>query len=209
MTKKFYTEEFSLLQQSLHNNQDWADARGWEWGGSKEYTYWKPNVGMVPVNDLVDQLRPKTVLDYGCGKAYGISAIEKDYPDISFTKFDPFVDEFSKYPTGTFDLVTCYKVLNQVEFGFRKQVIEELYELTGQHLFLGIIVYQENMVETIKQWLAYFSKYNIQLKTIGPKYKLQKHRVNYVKPTVDQLNGTANVVDDIDSHILYLLIEKQ
>ena len=57
-----------------------------------------------------------SVLDYGTGKGGLIKSIKTNCPSLSKVEgFDPAVKEYSKTPTGAFDLTTCIDVLEHID----------------------------------------------------------------------------------------------
>lgn len=44
---------------------------------------------------IIDFLKPKIVLDYGCGKNLLCKALQVRYPHIKFYGYDPAIEEYS------------------------------------------------------------------------------------------------------------------
>jgi hypothetical protein len=202
MEKKFYSLKYKIFQKYLHSN----NYRGGIWGRATSYNFCDTDSREVSINQLIDTLTPKSILDYGCGKGFAADDIKSNYPEIEIYKFDPFVKEFSSYPTVPCDLVTCYLVMNQVEQEFRSQLIDELYSLTNKHLFLSIILPANMLEEKINMWLSLFSKYTVIFKSVGPEYEILRHAMDYTNPTFEILE-TKELVP-YKSNNLYMLLEK-
>ena len=67
------------------------------------------------IKELVDETQSKTLLDYGCGKAWQWTkkgAIETI--GIRPTLYDPAVKEYSRPPEGQYDGVICTDVLEHI-----------------------------------------------------------------------------------------------
>jgi len=109
---------------------------------------------------MLDELQPKTVLDYGSGYGVAIDAVAKKYPHIEFTKFDPFVPEYSTRPQGQFDLVVSHRVLRIVEENFREQVLQDMYDYAKHHLLLSILLYEVDGIP-FSYYADVLSKYNV------------------------------------------------
>lgn len=123
------------------------------------------------IEEILERLKPETVLDYGCGHGLALNALEKKYPNIKFTGFDPFVSNYSTRPEGTFDLVMSHRVLRIVEPEFREQVVQDMYNFTKEHLVLSILLYDVDGI-SYDFWSNLLSKYNILEQGLGqPQYR--------------------------------------
>ena len=106
------------------------------------------------IKDVVARYNCKTLLDYGCGKGhqwsrlYQLTHFEdrpnpemmfKDYLNIdSYTLYDPCVEEFSKEPTGKFDIVICNQVLPSIPDQDLGWVKEKLQSFSKKVCFIGM-----------------------------------------------------------------------
>ena len=123
------------------------------------------------IEEILERLKPKTVLDYGCGFGLALDGLEKKYPNIKFTGFDPFVSKYSTRPKGTFDLVISHRVLRIVESEFREQVVQDMYNFTKEHLLLSILLYDVDGIP-YDFWFNLLSKYDILEQGVGePQYR--------------------------------------
>lgn len=74
--------------------------------------------------------RRLTLLDYGCGKGSFLREMNRLGLFDKVTGYDPAVDDFLTYPTGSFDVVTCLDVLDQAETRYVDAIIQDVARLT-------------------------------------------------------------------------------
>lgn len=86
---------------------------------------------------IIDYLKPKTVLDYGCGKAILITQLAKKYPDIKFYGYDPAISERSTLPIDKADLVINTDVLEHIPEDVLPSVVERISKISDK-CFFGI-----------------------------------------------------------------------
>jgi hypothetical protein len=72
--------------------------------------------------NLIKENNIKSILDYGCGK------------------YDPAVAQFSKKPTGTYDLVLCIDVMEHVQEDKVEEVLKDIFSYSNK-VFLTITCY--------------------------------------------------------------------
>ena len=75
-------------------------------GGGREF--------LPALNEIINFLKPKSILDYGCGKGGLVKALAEKYPSIKVYGYDPAVEEFEKMPTDKVDFVICTDVLEHI-----------------------------------------------------------------------------------------------
>lgn len=63
---------------------------------------------------FIEQINPKSICDFGCGKGRLIETIQSKYPGISITGYDPAIEKFSKSFDDVDLLISC-DVLEHVE----------------------------------------------------------------------------------------------
>jgi len=100
---------------------------------------------------VIKEFGIKTILDYGCGQgtlAIGLEEAKKNgvVEFDSICNYDPARREYSKKPTGVFDLVCCTDVLEHIEPDYLDNVIEDLYQYTGKVAYLFIACSKANKV---------------------------------------------------------------
>jgi len=86
---------------------------------------------------VIDYLKPKSVLDYGCGKAVLIKQLQEKYPDIQFYGYDPAIPERAKMPIDRADLVINTDVLEHIPEKQLPDVIKKISELSPR-VFFGV-----------------------------------------------------------------------
>lgn len=62
------------------------------------------------IQDEIDHVQANRVLDYGCGQ----SNLKNLVSVQEFVRYDPALPEYSKKPSGNFDLVICTDVLEHI-----------------------------------------------------------------------------------------------
>jgi|TARA_X000000950_G_C13878426_1_gene645817 hypothetical protein len=128
MTPKTISEEQRLLNQQLHTSRPDFGSQG---GAGNE--------NVIHALRRYHKLKTlKSVLDYGTGKGAFPNNIKKAIPTLKVSGYDPAVKEFSTKPENTFDLVTCFDVLEHVERDSISAVIEEIKDLSNKLVFLQI-----------------------------------------------------------------------
>jgi len=99
------------------------------------------------IKDLISKLNCKTMLDYGCGKAYlyteeGSAHLKlplDKYLGVETYKFDPCVTEYSQRPPqNNYDLVICVNVLGLVPKSDTINVINDLYRFADKGLYVTL-----------------------------------------------------------------------
>ena len=84
--------------------------------------------------NLVYRLKPRTVLDWGCGKGGTATYIESEIPNLSITRYDPGNEQYNTKPKGTFEFVYSTDVFEHIEAEDIDRSIEHIHSLTrGLH----------------------------------------------------------------------------
>ena len=84
---------------------------------------------------IIDYLRPKTVLDYGCGKANLIKALSEIYSDIQFYGYDPAVEMYNTLPVEKADLVINTDVLEHIPENELDSVVSKIASISDNAFF--------------------------------------------------------------------------
>ncbi len=128
MSQKTISEEQKRLNQELHSSRPDFGSRG---GAGNE--------NVISALRRYHQLKSvNSVLDYGTGKGAFPKNIKKAIPSLKVSGYDPAVKDFSVKPKHTFDLVTCFDVLEHVERDSISAVINEIKDLSTKLVFLQI-----------------------------------------------------------------------
>lgn len=188
----FYSKEFQEKNIQAHSNDS-------KWGASSEYMF-VIRKRLYYLQDIVTLLKPKSILDYGCGKGLALSSLKSYTPEIRLVKYEPFIDEFNSLPTETFDLVICYNVLQIVEAEYFDRVIDHIYSLSSKYILLAMNYDHQinnrscDSLNRSPEW--YFSK-------------LSRLKIKYLRRDLDH-NGIAYSIDGQPSRcsVCYFLIKK-
>jgi 2-polyprenyl-3-methyl-5-hydroxy-6-metoxy-1,4-benzoquinol methylase len=77
--------------------------------------------------EFIEQVKPTSILDFGCGKGRLVHRLREDYPDMSITGYDPGNREFDESLDGRLvDLLISTDVLEHVEPEHINQTLEYL-----------------------------------------------------------------------------------
>jgi len=155
------------LYTQLHKEKIENTYKTIPWYGNRDPYYFQLRDDRATLlEDLVKELNPTTVLDYGSGNGLAIDKLEKIFPNIQFTKYDPFVLKYSAKPQGSFELVVAHRVMRSVETEFREQVIADMYNYASKNLLIELLIYDID-VGAYEIYDAILSKYNVVKKGIG------------------------------------------
>lgn len=92
--KKYQTQLASMHQGGKFNN------------GAKAYAI---------VKDFVQQYKPTSLLDFGCGGGGLIAVIKNMHPEIRVAGYDPGNTEFAMLPNDPFDVVVSTDAIEHIE----------------------------------------------------------------------------------------------
>lgn len=109
------------------------------WGRSKNYFF-----DNTPIKKIISELDPKTILDYGCGESRVVENLQQEFPNIRYTKYDPYVERYKDYPSGQYDFIMCNLVVHLLNPEMKKYVIQELHRLNTGYVFISVL--------TLKNW---------------------------------------------------------
>jgi len=82
-------------------------------------------------NKLIAKHHIKSLLDYGCGQ----SKFVQNFKDIETAEFDPAIITLSYLPNKSFDLITCFDVLEHIPIEELQDVMGEIISRTHRCLF--------------------------------------------------------------------------
>jgi SAM-dependent methyltransferase len=100
-------------------------------------SYGTTAVGYVPeIRLVIDYLKPKTVLDFGCGKAVLTKELAQYYPEIEFYDYDPAIPERCTLPIEKTDLVINIDVLEHIPEDILPDVVAKIASISNNVFFL-------------------------------------------------------------------------
>lgn len=108
------SEKYLSLNQELHDQGSYG-RKGDKW--------------TARVVQLIDQFKPDTVLDYGCGQGALSRSLDRE-----IAEYDPAIEGKNSMPT-TADLVICTDVLEHIEPELLDNVLDHLKKVTKVALF--------------------------------------------------------------------------
>ena len=83
--------------------------------------------------------KPKTVLDFGCGKGAILSKLQEQYPKVVWTGYDPAVRMFDmSLKNRSFDCIFCNDVLEHIEPEYLDTVLDNIFKLSKNYVWLRI-----------------------------------------------------------------------
>ena len=109
------------------------------WGRNPDYFF-----DNTPIKKIISELDPKTILDYGCGESRVVENLQQEFPNIRYTKYDPYVERYKDYPSGQYDFIMCNLVVHLLNPEMKKYVIQELHRLNTGYVFISVL--------TLKNW---------------------------------------------------------
>jgi len=103
------------------------------WGRSTNYF-----LDNTPIKRIISVSDPKTILDYGCGESRVVENLQQEFPNIQYTKYDPYIERYKDYPSGQYDFIMCNLVLHLLNPDMKTYVIQELHRLTTGYVFISV-----------------------------------------------------------------------
>ena len=165
---------------------------------------------------IIDYLEPKTVLDFGCGKASLIKILAKNYPKIEFYGFDPAIPGRDTLPVEKADLIINTDVLEHIPEDILPDVIKKIASISNNVYFAlhhglakTILPNGENAHCTVKPPQWYYDLLSRHFKTPYPlPYQgLDRSALITFSPTVEFLDAYQKIIfpppslEDISNHI--------
>lgn len=77
------------------------------------------------VKELIDKYKPKSILDFGCGKGNLVKTLKKIYPNIEVMGWDPSTHDFDDLPDDI-DMIISTDVLEHIEPDLLDSTLEDL-----------------------------------------------------------------------------------
>lgn len=82
--------------------------------------------------------RPRSLLDFGCGKGALLQYLRQQYPNIHCIGYDPAVDIYNKLPQQKFDVVFSNDVLEHIEPIYLDNVLKYIEQTSNKYAWLRI-----------------------------------------------------------------------
>ena len=146
ITNKNYVEQYKLLND-------------------KNKFYYESNLSIFNmINEIslfIDYLKPKNILDYGCGNGILLKLLKHKYPKINIDGYDPAIKEFSVISNNHYDMIINTDVLEHIPKNDICDVLNHIKSLSNNVFFclhhgkaLTILPNGENAHITIepKEW---------------------------------------------------------
>lgn len=114
------SEKYKKLYTILHNDNA-------NYGNSHHLS---PEISL-----LISFLRPKTILDYGCGKGLLTKTLQSKHPNIEFFNYDPCVEEYSKLTYSNFDMILNTDVLEHIPEENIDDILKHIKSLSNNVFF--------------------------------------------------------------------------
>ena len=88
-------------------------------------------------HNYMEQWKPSSVLDYGCGKGIILVSLSEQYPDTNFIGYDPAVIHYANTATNA-DCVFSNDVLEHIEPNHIISVLTHINSLSAHYVWLRI-----------------------------------------------------------------------
>ena len=120
ITNKNYVEQYKLLND-------------------KNKFYYESNLSIFNmVNEIslfIDYLKPKNILDYGCGNGILLKLLRHKYPKINIDGYDPAIKEFSVIPNNHYDMIINTDVLEHIPKSDIADILNHIKSLSNNVFF--------------------------------------------------------------------------
>ena len=120
ITNKNYVEQYKLLND-------------------KNKLYYESNLSIFNmINEIslfIDYLKPKNILDYGCGNGVLLKLLRHKYPKINIYGYDPAIKSFSVIPNNHYDMIINTDVLEHIPKNDICDVLNHIKSLSNNVFF--------------------------------------------------------------------------
>ena len=146
--KKIYSGNFLETENGI-------DTVTSSWGRSADYY-----LHNTSIKKTISIINPKTILDYGCGESIVVENLQQEFPNIQYTKYDPYIERYKDYPIGQYDFIMCNLVIHLLNPDMKTYVIQELHRLNTGYVFVSVVItniesnidYSQNKFNNINRW---------------------------------------------------------
>lgn len=102
---------------------------------AKQYYGASAKLYLKEVGDVVRNLNPNSILDYGCGRSELAIYFWKD-GQRRIERYDPAISDFKSMPEGQFDLVICCDVMEHIPVANIDQVFKDIRSKSPKAVFV-------------------------------------------------------------------------
>lgn len=86
------------------------------------------------VADIVKRIKPKSILDFGCGRSDLVAHFWLD-GQRTIERYDPAIRQYSHMPDGRFDLVLCLDVMEHIPMAGVDKVLQQIARRSTRCIF--------------------------------------------------------------------------
>ena len=86
------------------------------------------------IQEIIDEVKPTSLLDYGCGKSSMIDKIHID--GFIKHKYDPAINKFKNIPLDSYDIITNTDVMEHIPESGILYILNDINRLTNNVLFI-------------------------------------------------------------------------
>ncbi len=175
--------------------------------------YGMSSIKYVPeISLVINYLKPKTVLDYGCGKSFLVNKLSEIHKDVTFYRYDPAITEISTLTLDKYDLIINTDVLEHVPEEYFDEVLKKIANLSDKAFFVlhhtlanQILPNGENAHCTVRPPHWYYKKF---LQVYPDSYPLNGRGVELsalitFKPNYPFLLAYSDIVDSARFEALF------
>jgi len=132
---------------------------------------------MKELEPIIKATKPKTLLDFGCGRGTLKAELIKRGHTMFVTEYDPGIPGKDKVPEGQFDMITCTDVLEHIEPAYLPAVLQQILNYKPETVFFIIATRPANallpdgrnahlIIQKPKWWCTelddYFTSYEVE-----------------------------------------------
>lgn len=85
-----------------------------------------------------EKWQPKSVLDYGCGKAAILNHLKQTYPKTTWHGYDPAVEIYKNIQQEKYTCIFSNDVLEHIEPFYLNNVLDHIWDLSEKYIWLRI-----------------------------------------------------------------------